>query len=233
MLEMDAIVLIKKKLKTRVIFIYRIILYALKEIKSKVIENTDAAMKAYCEVIAVMQDYIDQSYVAIDADNLESPKYEEYWCCVYDLAKTRCDKVKDALQKGQCAWELLCRLREVIESGKNCKYTSCNPLLVTAEECLTCAEKELLNLKSKMDCIASEHDLVELYRQLIEDFKKDLKSDMKSQLDSETCKIQFTEQENALMINEAYKRVIRAHKEMAQVLVCTGQIPDRLQATLC
>jgi len=206
---------------------------ALKEIKSKAIEYTEAAMKAYCEAIVLMQEYLDQSYCAIDADQMESPKFEEYWCCVYELAKKRCEAVKDALTKGQCAWELLCRLREVIESGKACKYTSCNPLLVTAEECLCCAEKELLNLKSKMDCIQSDHDLVELYRQLIDDFKRDLKSDIDQAIDPETCKLTFAEQETAVMINQAYKRVLRAHKEMAQVLVCTGNIPERMQTTLC
>jgi len=84
-------------------------------------------------------------------------------------------KVKEALEKGQCAWELLCRLREVIENGKACKYTSCNPLLITAEEALMCAERELLNAKSKMDCINSESRLVEQYRNVVEDFRRDLK----------------------------------------------------------
>jgi len=79
------------------------------------------------------------------------------------------------MTKGQCAWELLCRLREVIENGKNCKYTQCNPLLITAEETLLCAERELLNAKNKMDCIQSESRLVEQYRNLVEDFRRDLK----------------------------------------------------------
>lgn len=84
-------------------------------------------------------------------------------------------KVKDALTKGQCAWELLCRLREIIENGKNCKYTSCNPLLITAEEALLCAERELLNAKAKMDCMQTESRLVEQYRNVVEDFRRDLK----------------------------------------------------------
>ena len=79
------------------------------------------------------------------------------------------------MTKGQCAWELLCRLREVIENGKSCKYTQCNPLLITAEETLLCAERELLNAKNKMDCIQSESRLVEQYRNLVEDFRRDLK----------------------------------------------------------
>jgi len=79
------------------------------------------------------------------------------------------------MQKGQCAWELLCRLREVIENGKNCKYTSCNPLLITAEEALLCAERELLNAKSRMDCIQSESIVVEQFKNVVEDFRRDLK----------------------------------------------------------
>ena len=86
------------------------------------------------------------------------------------------------MTKGQCAWELLCRLREVIENGKNCKYTQCNPLLITAEETLLCAERELLNAKNKMDCIQSESRLVEQYRNLVEDFRRDLKVSPKSSL---------------------------------------------------
>ena len=84
-------------------------------------------------------------------------------------------QVKEAIQKGQCAWELLCKLREIIENGKACKYTSCNPLLITAEEALLCCERELLNAKAKMDCVQSESHLVEQYRTLVEDFRRDVK----------------------------------------------------------
>jgi hypothetical protein len=118
---------------------------------------------------------MDKVYCAIEEDNLESPRFEEVWCDIYDTALKRCEKVKDAILKGQCAWEMLCRLREVIENGKACKYTSCNPLLITAEEALLCAERELLNAKSKMECTQSESRLVEQYRNIVEDFRRDLK----------------------------------------------------------
>lgn len=203
----------------------------LKDVKSKAIEYTEAAMKAYCEAIDLMQQFLNQGYCVIDNDDLEPPAYEESWCCVYDIAKKRCEKVRDALEKGQCAWELLCRLREVVEAGKACKYTKCNPLLCIAEEALGCAEKELLALKSKLDCITSDHEMAEQYKQVIEDFKKDLQVDIEPM--KECCEIKYQEQEVALMINAAYKRVVRAQKEMAQVLVCTGKVPERLQQTCC
>lgn len=206
---------------------------ALKDVKSKAVEYTEAAMKAYCEAIKIMKEYIDNAYCIIDNDDLEPPMYEEAWCCLYKVAKERCEKVKDALQKGQCAWELLCRLREVIEAGKACKYASCNPLLVTAEEALTCAEKELLNLKAMMDCVNSDHELVDQYRQVIEDFRKDLKNDVDNIVESGACTIQYAEQEQALMIMQSYRRAVRAQKEVAQAMICSGNIPERLAKTTC
>lgn len=206
---------------------------ALKEIKSKAIEYTEAAMKAYCAAIEIMKEYMNQGYCLIDADDLEPPEYEESWCCLYKIAKDRCEKVKDALQKGQCAWELLCRLREVIESGKACQYTACNPLLVTAEESLICAERELLNLKARMDCVSSDHEMVEQYQQVIEDFKTELRKEVDAIIASGECKICFAEQETALMIIQAYKKAVRTQKDVAQVMICTGDIPERLQETVC
>jgi len=137
------------------------------------------------------------------------------------------------LQKGQCAWELLCRLREVIENGKACKYTSCNPLLITAEEALMCAERELLNAKSKMDCVQSESRLVEQYRNVVESFRRDLKAEVDSISTSADCKDTFTGNECTMVITHAYKKVLRIQKELAQVQVCTNQVPERLQSTLC
>ncbi len=206
---------------------------ALKEIKAKAIEYTEAAMKAYCAAIKIIQEYMDQGYCLIDTDDLEPPEYEEAWCCLYKIAKERCEKVKDALEKGQCAWELLCRLRECIQNGRNCKYTSCNPLLDIAEQSLLCAEKELLNLKAKMDCVQSEHEMVEQYQTVIENFRKDLKSEVDAMVESGDCKICFAEQETALMIISAYKKAVRVHNEVAQGMICNGNIPDRMAKTEC
>jgi len=36
---------------------------------------------------------MDKAYCAIEDDGLESPRFEEVWCDVYDTAKKRCDKV--------------------------------------------------------------------------------------------------------------------------------------------
>jgi len=136
---------------------------ALKDVKPKAMEATESALKAYCEAVVAIKIFMEKAYCAIEDENLDSPRFEEIWCAVYEAAVKRCANVKDALQKGQCAWELLCKLREIIENGKNCKYTSCNPLLITAEETLVCAERELLNAKAKMDCVQSESRLVEQF----------------------------------------------------------------------
>ncbi|CAG7819505.1 unnamed protein product [Allacma fusca] len=190
---------------------------ALKDVKPKAQEATEAALKAYCEASDLIKQFMDKAYCAIENDNLDSPQFEEVWCDVYETAVKRCEKVKDAMNKGQCAWELLCRLREVIENGKNCKYTQCNPLLITAEETLLCAERELLNAKNKMDCIQSESRLVEQYRNLVEDFRRDLKAELESLLAAEDCRSTFTENECAMVLTHAYKKVLRVQKELAQV----------------
>jgi len=206
---------------------------ALKDTKGKAIQLTESAMKAYCEAITAMCEFLTNGYGLIDNDELEPPDYEEAWCCLYGIAKKRCEKVKDAIQKGQCAWELLCRLREVIENGKACKYTSCNPLLITAEDALTCAEKELLDLKAKMDCARSDHTLVGQYKSVIDNFRDDLKTDVERYIMDTDCNVQFVEQELAMQIQEAYKRVIRVHKEVARSLVCRNCLPERLAKTCC
>lgn len=205
---------------------------ALKAVKCNAVEFTEAAMKAYCAAIKIVKEYQDTAYCIIDNDELSPPEYEETWCCLYKTAKERAEKVKDALQRGQCAWELLCRLRETICDGKNCRYTACNPLLVTAEEALTCAERELLNLKAKLDCVQSDHDMVDCYRDVISCFRKDLKCDVDKLIDSGECCIEFAEQEQALLIQMAYKRAIRAHKEVAQSMICSGNVPERYEKTI-
>jgi len=206
---------------------------ALKDVKPKAQEATEAALKAYCEASELIKQFMDKAYCAIENDSLDSPQFEEVWCDVYETAVKRCEKVKDAMTKGQCAWELLCRLREVIENGKNCKYTQCNPLLITAEETLLCAERELLNAKNKMDCIQSESRLVEQYRNLVEDFRRDLKAELESLLAAEDCKSTLTENEAVMVLTHAYKKVLRVQKELAQVQVCSGKVPPKMQQTLC
>jgi len=206
---------------------------ALKDVKPKAQEATESALKAYCEAAELIKLFMDKAYCAIENDSLDSPQFEEIWCDVYETAVKRCEKVKDAMTKGQCAWELLCRLREVIENGKNCKYTQCNPLLITAEETLLCAERELLNAKNKMDCIQSESRLVEQYRNLVEDFRRDLKAEVESLLSSDECKTTLTENECAMVLTHAYKKVLRVQKELAQVQVCSGKVPTKMQQTLC
>jgi len=206
---------------------------ALKDVKPKVVSYTEDALKAFCDASALIKEFMDKAYCAIEEDGVDSPRFEEVWCDVYDVAVKRCAKVKEALQKGQCAWELLCRLREVIENGKSCRYTHCNPLLITAEETLLCAERELLNAKSKMDCIQAESRLVEQYRNLVEAFRRDLKAEMDSLIPAEDCKCTLTDNECTMVITHAYKKVLRAQKELAQVQVCSEQVPPKMQATLC
>jgi len=209
---------------------------ALIDTRSKAFEHTSAAMKAYCEATPIVCEYQNQGYCLLNnGDEMESPEYEESWCCVWQLALKRYTKVKDALEKGQCAWALLCRLRNTIETGKACRYTSCNPLLVTAEESLLCAEKELLNEKAKMEWNRSKNPMVDEYLPFIEKFRKELQSRVESKIaDGEICcEIKFPEQLMALIIAEAYGKVMRTHKEVAMQLVCTGRIPERLQPTCC
>ena len=81
----------------------------------------------------------------------------------------------EAMNKGLCACELICRLREVIEAGRNCKYTECNPLLITAEQTVLCAERELANAKSRFECTQSESHLAVVYRDVVADFRGSLK----------------------------------------------------------
>jgi len=199
---------------------------ALKDVKPKAVDYTEAALKAFCEATELIRQFMDKVYCAIEEDNLQSPRFEEVWCDVYDTSLKRCEKVKEALVKAQCAWEMLCRLREIIEAGKACKYTACNPLLITAEEALLCAERELLNAKAKMECMQSESHLVEQYKTAIEDFRRELKAEMESR--PECC-----EKECSPLIEAAYKKVLRIQKELAQTQICSGCIPERLQCTLC
>ena len=37
---------------------------------------------------------MDKAYCAIEEDNLDSPRFEEVWCEVYELALKRCEKVR-------------------------------------------------------------------------------------------------------------------------------------------
>ena len=50
-------------------------------------------MQAYCESLDLIKLFMDKAYCAIEDDGLESPRFEEVWCDVYDTAKKRCDKV--------------------------------------------------------------------------------------------------------------------------------------------
>ena len=36
-----------------------------------------------------------------------------------------------------------------------------------------------------------------------------------------------------MILTHAYKKVLRVQKELAQVQVCSGQVPTRLAKTLC
>jgi len=45
---------------------------------------------------------MDKAYCAIEEDNLDSPRFEEVWCEVYDAALKRCEKVRV-----HYAWSLL------------------------------------------------------------------------------------------------------------------------------
>jgi len=207
---------------------------ALREVKGKAVEATEVALKAYCETTDIIKLFMDKVYCALSQDNMESPRFEEVWCDVYETALKRCEKVIDAMRKGQCAWELICRLREIIENGKACKYTQCNPLLLTAEESILCAERELLNAKSRMECVQSDSPLVEQYRALIEDFR----SDLKAELDSKTagnseCKGTFGDNECVTILSYAYKKVLRIQMELGQIQVCNGRVPPNQQKTLC
>jgi len=190
---------------------------ALKDVKPKAIELTEAALKAFCEGAELIKIFIDKVYCAVEEENLMSPRFEAVWCDVYDAAMKRCEKAKEALAKGTCAWEMLCRLREVIENGKSCKYTSCNPLLVTAEEALLCAERELLNSKAKMECLLAESRVVEQFRNLIEDFRRDLKAELDSMIPSEDCKGTLTANECTMVLTHAYKKILRIQKELASI----------------
>lgn len=209
--------------------------YALKETKAKVVEYTEYAIEAYCAAIKIMQQYMNNAYCLLDvSDNLEPQKYEEAWCCIYNIALERCAAVKDALQKGMCAWELLCCFREIIEEGKNCKYTSCNPLLPLAEETFDCAEQKLLELKKRMDDVSSQHKMVEQFQEVIAEFRKELRVEVDDIVKNDTvCNIQYTEQETALMIIQAYKKVLRVQKEAAQAMVCIGNVPEPHDETEC
>ncbi|CAL8109995.1 unnamed protein product [Orchesella dallaii] len=187
---------------------------ALRDTKPKAVEFTEAALTAYCDAIESIKLFMNKTYCAIEEESLESPRFEDVWCDVLDAAKKRCEAAKTAMEKGQCAWELLRRLREIIDNGKACKYTSCNPLLVTSEETMLCAEKELCGKKATMDLLLKESRVVEQYRNMVEEFRRDLKAEADSLIPSEDCKVTLTENEANMVFLHAYKKILRIQKEM-------------------
>jgi len=50
-------------------------------------------LQLYCEATELIKLFMDKTYCAIEEDNLESPRFEEVWCDVYDTALKRCEKV--------------------------------------------------------------------------------------------------------------------------------------------
>jgi len=189
---------------------------ALKDTKPKAVEFTEAALTAYCDAIDAIKVFMNKTYCAIEEETLETPRFEDVWCDVLEALKKRCDAAKLAMEKGQCAWELLRRLREIIENGKSCKYTSCNPLLVTSEETMLCAEKELCGKKAAMDLLLKESRVVEQYRNIIEEFRRDLKAEADSLVPSEDAKVTLTENEANMVFLHAYKKILRVQKEMSK-----------------
>lgn len=189
---------------------------ALRDTKGKAIEFTEAALKAYCDAIEAIKIFMNKVYCAVEEENLDSPRFEEVWCDVYEALTKRCDLAKSAMEKGQCAWELLRRLREVIENGKACKYTQCNPLLKTAEDTLICAEKELCSKKACMDQLLKESRVVEQYRNIIEEFRRDLKAEAESLVPSEECRVTLTDNEANMVLTHAYKKILRVQKELSK-----------------
>lgn len=191
--------------------------HALLETKGKAVEFTEAALKAYCDAIQMIKLFIDKVYCAVEEENLDSPRFVEVWCDVHKTLTKRCDLSKKAMEKGQCAWELLNRLRDIIECGKCCKYTSCNPLLVTAEETLICAEKEICDKKKMMEDLLKESRVVEQYRNIIEEFRRDLKGEADSLLPSQECRVtKLNNNELNMILTHAYKKLLRVQAELAK-----------------
>lgn len=188
---------------------------ALKDTKGKAIEFTEAALKAYCDAIAAIKVFMNKTYCAVEEETLLSPRFEDVWCDVYEALKKRCELAKTALEKGQCAMELLRRLREIVENGKACRFTKCNPLLVTAEETLNCAEKELCAKRTEMDVLLKESRVVEQYRNVVEEFRRDLKAEAESLVPSENCKVTLSENESNMIFTHAYKKILRVQKELS------------------
>lgn len=193
---------------------------ALRDTKGKAVEFTDTAIRAYCDAIEALKIFMNKTYCAVEEESLDSPRFEEVWCDVYDWMIKRCDLSKQAMEKGQCAWELLKRLRDVIENGKNCRYTQCNPLLVTAEETCNCAEKELCAKKQQMDALLKESRVVEQYRNLIEEFRRDLKAEADSLVPGEDCRVTLTENETDMVLTHAYKKILRVQQELKKAGKC-------------
>jgi len=187
---------------------------ALKDTKSKAVDYTENALKAYCDAIIAIKEFMNKTYCAVEDEELESPHFDEVWADVYKALKTRCEMSKIAMEKGACAWELLKRLREVIENGKACKYTACHPLLVTAEETLVCAEKELCQKKVEMETLLKESRPVEQYRNLVEEFRRDLKAEAESLVPNDCCRVTLNDNEANMILTHAYKKILRIQKEL-------------------
>jgi len=188
---------------------------ALKDTKGKAVDYTENALKAYCDAIAAIKEFMNKVYCAVEDEDLESPHFDQVWADVYKSLKTRCDLAKIAMEKGSCAWELLKRLREVIEAGKTCRYTSCHPLLVTAEETLVCAETELCAKKTEMETLLKESRPVEQYRNLVEEFRRDLKAEAESLVPNDCCRVTLNDNEANMVLTHAYKKILRIQKEMS------------------
>jgi len=194
---------------------------AITDTKSKAADFMEVAKKSHREAIVLMDEYLKYAYLIIENEKLESPIYEELWCKIYKIAMKRCEKVKEALENRQITGELLCRLKEVVAKGKNCKYTCHNPYLRGVDECIKCAEDELTKLMAEMDNVHSEHRLVAELKPAIEKFREGLKGEVHSKICKidRKCLIRYQEQERALMIDTAYTRAIRIQKKLAKDFV--------------
>lgn len=187
---------------------------ALRETKCRAVEFTEEALKAYCCAIDATKKFMDKVYCATEDATIDSPGFDDSWFDVKNWMCRRADLAKSALEKGQCAWELLRRLGDIIENGRLCKYTSCNPLLCTAEETLVCAEKELCAKKKEMDDLLKESRVAEQYRNLVEEFRRDLKGEAESLVPSDEARVTLTENEANMILTHVYKKILRCQKEL-------------------
>lgn len=193
---------------------------ALKDARKKLVELTEAAVKAYCAAIEALKIYIDKVYCASETLSLEFPRFDEIWCDVAAARDKSCQLVKDALEKGDCAWALITRYREIIENGRACHYTRCNPLLETSEKVLCCAEKEFCAKRKAAECLMQEARAAEQFANLIEEFRRDLKSEGDSIAPEELFSTIYPN-ERDMILTHVYKKILRAQKEVATGCGCS------------